>query len=134
MCSYCIVVRMSKRLHCSIYLTMLHHLSHIFGLLWTISYSPLSANFRINNKTVTDKSVIAHKFNEYFVNVDPTFSEKIQPTDTNFSAYLKGDYLNSFMLFSTTPGEIIQVVNQMQAKQSAGFDDIPLDIMKLSTS
>ena len=38
------------------------------------------------------------------------------------------------MLFSTTPGEIIQVVNQMQAKQSAGFDDIPLDIMKLSTS
>ena len=38
------------------------------------------------------------------------------------------------MLFSTTPGEIIQVVNQMQAKQNAGFDDIPLDIMKLSTS
>ena len=92
----------------------------------------LPDNFNINNNSVTDKSVIAQKFNEYFINIGPTLTEKIPPTNTSFTIYLTGNYPNSFMLFDTTPDEVIQVANQMQSKQSAGFDDIPLDIMKLS--
>ena len=96
--------------------------------------SPLNDTFIINNKSTTDKSVIANKFNEYFVNIGPSLANKIHSdtSDIPYLSYMKGDFKNSFGLLETDALEIISVAKDLKAKSSAGYDDIPSDIMKLS--
>ena len=92
----------------------------------------IAGAFNINNTMVTDKNEIANKFNEYFVNIGPSLAAKIPDTSASYKTYLPGNYINSFGLFPSTPGEIIAIVNQMIPKVTSGFDDIPVNIMKLS--
>jgi len=95
-------------------------------------HSPLNDTFLINNNTTTDKSIIANKFNEYFVNVGPSLANKIPPSDTSYLTYMKGNFTKSFGLVETNANEVISIVKCFNTKPSAGYDDIPNDIMKLS--
>ena len=47
-------------------------------------------------------------------------------------SFLKGDFKDTFVLFETTPDEILSVYKSLQPKYSTGFDNIPHDIIKLS--
>jgi len=88
--------------------------------------------FAINGSMCSDKATIAHAFNEYFTNLGPTLAGKIPNLSRNPLSYLTGDFKDSFVLYETTASEIINTVNRFKSKTSAGYDDIPVDIMKFS--
>ena len=88
--------------------------------------------FTINGITITDPSLIAQKFNEYFVNIGTSLASKIPDTNTSFMSFLKGDYKNSFVLYETDCNELISITKCLPSKKSTGFDNIPMDIVKLS--
>ena len=48
----------------------------------------LPNNLKINKKSITDKKIIADKFNEFFINIGPNLAAKIPPSNTNFDSYL----------------------------------------------
>jgi len=91
-------------------------------------------SFIINGVTITDKTVIVEKLNEYFVNIGSQLAATIQPSPSHFSNYLKQTYMNSFVFFPTNAAEVINIVSAFQNKQSFGFDNIPVNIMKSSIS
>ncbi|MGE5862423.1 MAG: RNA-directed DNA polymerase, partial [Nitrososphaerales archaeon] len=94
--------------------------------------SPLTETFFINNQATDDKMLIAQKFNEYFVNIGPTLASKIPNTDTNHMSFMKGNFRNSFTLFETDSNEIVSITKSLKSKSSAGYDEIPTDIVKFS--
>ena len=93
---------------------------------------PLADTFIINGKCVTDKTVISKKFNEYFVNIGPSLANKINTSEDIYQSYMKGNFINSFGLVETDASEIVSVVKSLKTKTSAGHDNIPVDIMKLT--
>jgi len=95
-------------------------------------HSPLNDTFIINNKTTSDKSIIANKFNEFFVNVGPSLANKIPPSDISYLTYMKGNFTKSFGLVETNANEVISIVKCFNTKHYDGYDDIQNDIMKLS--
>ena len=48
-------------------------------------------HFDLEGKLITDKYVIANNFNDFFINISPTFSSKIEP---DFKASCK-DFLKT---------------------------------------
>jgi len=101
-------------------------------ILNTKNSSPLMDEFLINNHMVSDKTIIAQKFNEYFTNVGPTLANKIPTASVNFKSFMKGEFKNSFSMFETDINEVITVTKNLKSKTSSGYDEIPTDIMKLS--
>jgi len=76
----------------------------------------------VDCKTITDKNAIVQKFNDAYVNIGPTLTSRIQPTNTNHKKYLWGNYPDSFALFLTTPQEVIKATNKLANKTNAGYD------------
>ena len=85
-----------------------------------------------NLALITDPSVIANKFNNYFVNVGPNLARKIQTTNLDHNHFLKNiDSPNNSLFFSPTDNdEIIKICNSFKSGTSSGFDDIKPDIVK----
>jgi len=83
---------------------------------------------------VNDKQQIANEFNKYFANIGPNLAQSLPDTPNipSYHSYLKGDFVNSFSLFLTTPDEICRVVAAMAPKTSAGHDDISTQVMKIA--
>jgi len=82
--------------------------------------SPFNDTFIINNKTTTDKSIIANKFNEYFINIGPSLANKIPPSDISFLTYMKGNFTKSFGFVEINSNEVISIVKYFNTKPSAG--------------
>ena len=107
---------------------------------WSVIRQALNKNsmeivtdaFKINNCTITDKTIIVNKFNDYFVNIGPSLASKIPNSTANYATYLSGNYKNSFALLPTTEEEVISTVNKMIPKCSYSFDEVSVDIMKQS--
>ena len=87
---------------------------------------------KLNKVTISNKQEIVNKFNEYFVDIGPALAKKIPPPSDSYDSFLKSKYKNSFALFLTNAEEIVSIVSNMAAKKSAGFDNISVEIMKLS--
>ena len=79
-------------------------------------------SFVDNGKAITDKNAIVQKFNDAYVNIGPTLTSRIQPTNTNHKKYLWGNYPDSFALFLTTPQEVIKATNKLANKTNTGYD------------
>ena len=56
----------------------------------------------------SDKTTIAHAFNEYFTNLGPTLAGKIPNLSRNPLSYLTNDFRDS-VLYETTASEIIYI-------------------------
>ena len=89
-------------------------------------------SFIVDGNIITNKSEIADNFNKYFVDIGSRLAASIQPVSAHFSDYLKESYKDSFMLYPTDPAEIIRIVLNFENKSSAGYDEIPVKIMKTS--
>ena len=96
------------------------------------SKNQLPAAFKINEKSTSDLKEIAHAFNDNFSSIGTKLAASIPNTNTHFSSYLRGSFLNSLVLFPTAPQEIIDIVNNFDPKPSAGYDEIPVSVMKQS--
>ena len=79
-------------------------------ILNTNNSTPLNESFLIDNCRTNDKTIIARKFNEYFVNIGPSLANKIPNTNTNCTSYLRGNFKNSFTLLQTDVSEVISTV------------------------
>ena len=55
----------------------------------------LPLQFIDNGETITKPNDIANRFNNYFINVGPTLSSKIDKTAKTFKEYLGNSYTNS---------------------------------------
>jgi len=104
----------------------------IKGILNVRNSTPVAETFYINNQSTNDKILIAKKFNDFFVNIGPTLAAKIPASNVQYSTFLNGNFKNSFMLFNTDVSEVISVARNLKSKTSSGYDDIPVDIAKLS--
>jgi hypothetical protein len=94
--------------------------------------SELVDSFNSSNGKITDKNEVVEKFNEYFANIGPTLANKIPKATVTHESFLEGSFKKSFSLFLTSPEEIIDVVNNLTTKKSAGYDDISTEIIKLA--
>jgi Reverse transcriptase (RNA-dependent DNA polymerase)/Endonuclease-reverse transcriptase len=103
----------------------------ILGTLTTSnSRDKIAFNFEENGKSITDPNLIVDKFNAFFANIGVDLASKIPTAPADFSSYLKGTFVNSFILLPTDALEIISVANLLQNKKSSGVDEITVEIMK----
>jgi len=85
----------------------------------------------INGQVILDKQIIAHKFNEYFINIGNDLSKKIPNVPEKYTDYLK--HLNvtkSFFCKPTNASEITDITSKLKACKSAGYDDIHPSVVK----
>ena len=110
--------------------------------MWTLVKSEInkqetSHNFPpyMEGKLVKDHHDLANRFNEYFVNV-PT-NKYADITTGNLSAInnLYSVYRQSFpqiQMAPVTTNEIKEIIKSLPWKNSSGYDEIPLRILKIS--
>jgi Reverse transcriptase (RNA-dependent DNA polymerase)/Endonuclease-reverse transcriptase len=90
----------------------------------------LAKSFQIDNTAVTDPLAIADSFNTFFATIGSSLASTIPAPANHFSSYLKGSYLNSCALDPTCEAEIISIVYNFDLKSSAGWDEIPISLVK----
>jgi len=93
---------------------------------------PTPAQFRYENKFLTDTTAIANKFNEYFVNAGKVLASKIPQSCRKFTDYisLRPMILDSCFLNLTNADEVITVAKGLNNSQSSGFDEISVMLLK----
>ena len=82
---------------------------------------------RINKTSITDKNVIADKFNEFFINVGSNLASKIPPSNKNFDSYL----LHVSTIFaekSITEEEFKKAL--LKPNRIEGYDNIKVNVVK----
>ena len=91
--------------------------------------------FEHNGIVISQKSEIANKFNEFFVNVGPDLAKNIKVCDNaNIYDYLSNRNCQSMFLESVSEKEIIDIVNSFKSKTSTGYDNIDMSIVKKNIS
>ena len=88
--------------------------------------------FTVDGVQIDNKVEIVEKFNNYFTNIGSNLASSIPPSSKHFLSYLGKPSPNSMSLFLTDPNEIIQIVSGFQNKNGAGYDDIPVSVLKSS--
>ena len=94
--------------------------------------SSIVENFIKDDKQISDSVEIANYFNDYFTNVGSNLASKIPNSTSHYSSFLSGSYKHSFSLYLTNAMEVINIVKGFVSKSSAGYDSIPVNIMKSS--
>ena len=78
---------------------------------------------------MSDPSLVAHYFNEFFINVGPNTAAKIPDTGKNPKDYLKGNFLNSFYAAPVTEEEINNILKCLN-DSACGWDEIDSKIVR----
>ena len=74
----------------------------------------LPINLTIDNKVITNKSLIAETLNQYFVSVGSTLASKIENTQVNFETYLTPNKTSKMDIYEITENELIDAVNLLK--------------------
>lgn len=86
----------------------------------------------INNVNITDPNTIVNSLNDYFVSIGSKLASTIENGSPDLKQYLSKDYRDSLVLLPTEPQEIINIVSGIANKSSFGWDNIPVNIVKMS--
>ena len=73
---------------------------------------------------------MAEIFNTYFSQIGNNLAENIPPSTRPFQDYLGIPNPNSIFFTPTHPGEILDIINNLKMKKSAGFDGIDNYLLK----
>ena len=84
----------------------------------------------VNNKLISDQTEIANIFNDFFVNIGPTLSNKIGKTDISYTSFLTNRCLNSLYLKPTDKNEIMKLIAKLNQSKALGPNSIPVNILK----
>ena len=85
----------------------------------------------IGQERVENDYEIAVKFNDFFVNIGPTLSSKINNTShKNFTSYLRHDIQHTFTFTPVEPEQTRKVLQELAPKSSCGHDDISSRLLK----
>ena len=90
----------------------------------------LPTNLNINGNIITDPVDLANVFNEFFVNIGPSLSEKIPKTDKLFSMFLKNRTIESMFLNPVNTEEIQKIIRDLDGKKTTGPTSITITILK----
>jgi len=97
---------------------------------------------RINDTMVNNSQEIAHAFNDYFSSVADTIINNIRKgndgkkDDISHSSYLINNFNTVFPNIEwkhALTHEISKIIESQKLKNSCGYDEIPIKILKLST-
>ena len=75
---------------------------------------------------------IANRFCNYFSNIGPTLAKKIQSPLDSHRNFLSGRFPNSIFLKIATKAEITEIAKSFISCKAAGYDTIPISIIKKS--
>ena len=89
----------------------------------------LPNNLKINKKSITDKKIIADKFNEFFINLGPNLAAKIPPSNMNIDSYLP-HVCTIFAEKSVTEEEFKKAFFSLKPNKTPGYDNINVNIVK----
>ena len=88
-----------------------------------------ASGFKYKDTIITNKQVIADKFNEFFVNVGPNLARNIPNTKTKPTAYLKNKVMESFFLQPVSEDELVKVITNLK-NSAPGWDGYQAQILK----
>ena len=89
-------------------------------------------NFVKDGMNVTNSVDIVNNFNEFFTNIGCKLAAAVPSSNSHYSSFMDGSYPNSFSLYLTNADEILSIVSGLKSKTSAGYDCIPVNVMKHS--
>ena len=86
--------------------------------------------FIINRQEITDPTIIANTFNEFFVNIGSTESSD-ESTQNEFKQYLNSEQAYDDFKFDPIANEqIISIISHLKTKYSYGYDNISSALLK----
>ena len=74
----------------------------------------LPSTFKYDNHEISNADEIANRFCEYFSNIGPNLAKNITASSSSHHSFLKGDFVNSLFLESTTQDEITELINNLR--------------------
>ena len=84
----------------------------------------------VNQRDVTDKTLMAENFNEFFVNIGNMFDNKIPEGKYKFTEFLKNSVPNSIFLSLVDGEEVLQMLSKTNTSKSCGPNSIPSNLLK----
>ena len=87
--------------------------------------------FKVGDQEISDSKEIANRFCHYISNIGPNLAKRIQSA-TSHKDFLSGDFSQSMFLDLATQEEILDTTYKFPAGKSAGYDNIPMSIIKRS--
>ena len=88
-------------------------------------------HFKINGLHVSNKQVIANKFNEYFIEIGPKLAETTaQVDDKSFLDYLVKPLPPTFKFKTVDVDTVIKAIDSLKPKTSSGVDRISNKLLK----
>ena len=94
-----------------------------------VSNCNVTSEFVINDETICDPDVIANKFNEYFINIGRTLSDRIT-SQQHYNDYLSNSCDKRFIFKSVNETHILEIINKLKNKSSYGHDRISNKLIK----
>jgi hypothetical protein len=88
--------------------------------------------FKADGLEISDPTEIANRFCEYFTNIGINLAKRIQRSSVSHKEFLHGSFPNSNFLNPVDESEIIQIAKTFDASKAAGYDRIPMSVIKQS--
>ena len=86
----------------------------------------------INDSHITDKTIIAEHFNNYFNEIGTNMAANIQHhPNMSFEHYLNNNYTSEFMFTSVSENDVSNIIEELHTKCSTGYDGISTKLLKL---
>ena len=103
--------------------------------LLQIKSTPYKCSVNINNRIIIDPTEVSNCFNDYFNEVGRSVVNNLP----NCSATFVKDFLinrisSTIFLEPASINEIFNIINELNIKKAAGYDDISCYFIKLSSS
>ena len=89
------------------------------------------STFKTDDREITDPVEIANKFCSYFSNIGPNLARGIQ-SSASYRSFLNGSFTQSIFFNPTTRDEIAEIAKTFLPGKAAGYDQIPMTIIKES--
>ena len=85
----------------------------------------------INGLEITNKLEIVNTFNHFFTNIGANLAKRINYTGhKTFRDYLEEKTNNSFAFTNVDENDVISIINNLQSKNSCGWDSISTKLLK----
>ena len=84
------------------------------------------------NGLISNPTIVADKFNEFYLNVADNLSSKIKQKGSKFQDYLKNPSKSSFALKEILPVDVVKVINDLDGTKSGDIHNISPDLIKIS--
>ena len=105
------------------------------GLLiafWARKHIPECKSLYTNTNKITDPQQLANLFNDHVSSIAYKYTSTLPKYENNYSEYLGNKIQETMYVWPTFPMEVKNILINSKPKLSAGFDEIPLKLLKSS--